>query len=68
MEFLAGVEQNGGVSWFVEFTDIGAGDGGDAVQRHGGDFLRPFFVVADGAGFDGQSVLALDALAQFFYG
>lgn len=31
VEFLAGVEQDGGVSWFVEFSDVGVGDGSDAV-------------------------------------
>lgn len=67
MDFLVVIEERGGVRGFVKFADVGLGNGGDAVQCHGGNFLRPLFIVADGAGFNGQSMLAVDALAQFFY-
>lgn len=48
---------------FVEFSDVCVGDGGDAVECHGGDFLGALFIIADGAGFYDQLVVPVDALA-----
>lgn len=38
MDFLVIVEQRISVRGFIKFVDVGLGDGGDAVQRHGWDY------------------------------